>query len=158
MKKLLLGLFVCLVLFGITACGKKVESDGPFTITCTSEGSIMEGIQQTNKTIYHFSKEQYITDYEVTTVSKYDNAETYKFYKKSSEETVNSNVSTSITYNVKGDDATNTLTFGYKVTFNAEDLEQANEKEYYKAVNVLKRAEESGTKCTVEGIDKKDIK
>ena len=152
--RLLVLLIVGVVL--LTGCGSKLTKE--FTITCTGNSNIMEGIKQTNTSIYKFDKDQYVTEYEITTVSVYDSAEVYQIYKESTEETVKSNDSDTITYNVKGDDATKTLTFGYKVTINKEDFNKLEDKDFYKAINVLNRANTSGMQCTFDGITQEDIK
>lgn len=155
MKKLIYILFISITILFLSACTKNEET--AFKITCTGETPKENGMKQTGNSIYEFDKNQYITKYEVTTITIFDDAEVYKTYKASSEDTIKNNTSSQIVYDVKGDDKTNTLTFNYKVILNSEDLLSADDKDFYKAVNVLKRAE-SNSKCTIEGIDRSDIK
>ena len=154
-KKFLISLLSVGTILFLTACGSKTT--GPFTMTCT--GKIDDSMsKQTGTTIYNFDKNQYVTSYEVNTITVYEDEETYKLYKESSEETVNNNTSSQITYTIDSDDATKTLTFGYKITVNSEDLKSSEDKDFYKAVSVLKRAESNDLTCTFDGIEKSDIK
>ena len=67
-------------------------------------------------------------------------------------------------YIYNADDATKTLTFGYKITISEEQYNASSEEEKanYKAVNVLERSEDGKTslytKCEVSGIDRSEIK
>lgn len=161
-KKYLLVIFTTITVFSLTACTenkKTKESVDSFTITCKGKDNSIEGIKQTNKSVYNFNKDQYITDYEITTMSVYKDKETYKIYKESAEETANSNDNSNLVYNVKTDDKTKTVTFSYKIKINKDDLNKTEDKDYYKAVNVLKRAKSNpNAKCTFKGIEKNQIK
>ena len=164
-KKILYVLLIGTIVLNVSACGNKKEEkslDGSFSITCTGKNPKENGIVQEANVVYNFGKDQYLTSYELTTVSKFDDFKTYKYYKKSSEETAKNNSESSITYNVKGNDKKKELTFGYKVTINREDLDAEENKTYYKAINVLKRSEDSKqssySKCTVKGIKRNKLR
>lgn len=64
-------------------------------------------------------------------------------------------------YTVNGNDKTKTLTSSYKITIKKEDLDQEEDKDYYKAINVLKRLEDKETssysECKIKGIDKNNL-
>lgn len=156
-KKLGLGLLIGVTIFGLTGCTKKITE--PFTITCEGKDDLMLGVETTNKSIYHFGKDQYTTDYEVTTISIYEDEEAYKTYKESSEETAKNAQTPIITYNVSSDDNTKTVNFSYKVTLSSEDLNALADKDYYKASEVLKRAETNpNAKCTIDGAERNQFK
>ncbi len=154
-KKIILSLFAILAVVSLTACGKK---DKKISISCEGKSQLMEGVNVTNKSIYNFDKDQKTTDYEVITISVYDNEETYKFYKESAEETAKTN-SNNIEYTVKSDDNTKTVTFSYKVTVNDEMTKDIEEPDYFMAKKVLERTETlDKTKCTLTGIKREELK
>ena len=156
MKKLLC-LSILLIL--LTGCGKKTELTDPFTINCESNDSLMEGVQTTNKAIYKFDEEQYLTEYEIKTISVYDNEETYNIYKKGAEQTLKSGNSDKITYDITTDDNTKTVNFSYKVTITKNDMKDLDDKDFYKAKKVLERAKSNtNAKCTYDGIEENQIK
>lgn len=159
-KKLLLGLFTLFVCFSLTGCGEKEEEiKNSFTITCEGQEELMQEVKTTSKSVYNFDKNQMITDYEVITVNVYDNEETYNYYKGSTLETANNNDSGYASYDVKTDDTTKTLTFTYKVIITNEMIEQIEEEDFYKAINVLERAETNpNAKCTITGAEKSQLK
>ena len=158
MKKQLLFLFICIIVLGLTGCGKK-EIIGPFTITCEGVDDYQEDLKQTNKSIYNFSQDQYVTNYEIQTVSVYSKKKTYETYKEEVLKTLESNDGSTIAYDVTTDDETKTIIFKYKKTINEEDLNALEDKDFYKAANVLERAK-SGTnvKCTFDGVEESQIK
>lgn len=156
MKKSFLIIVCTLLLFVVSGCGK---NDGSFSIVCEGTDNLMEGVKTTNKSVYNFDKEQYLADYEVTSISVYDDEETYKIYKEGAEETANSNDDSSLVYTVKTDDETKTVNFSYKMTFTKEMYNEVENKEFYKAANVLERAESnSNAKCTLKNIKREQIK
>ena len=166
MRKVLYILFVGILILGTTACVTKRNeaktSEGLFTITCTGEMPKENGMTQTATAVYEFDKDQYAISYQVTTVSVFDDVSVYKTYKDSGEETAKETTDSSVVYNVKGDDKTNTLTTTYKVTIKSEDLDKADDKEAYRAINILKKSENPETssysKCDIKGIDRSKLK
>ena len=111
-------------------------------------------MKQTNKSIYNFSQDQYVTNYEIQTVSVYSKKKTYETYKEEVLKTLESNDGSTSAY-----DVTKTIIFKYKKTINEEDLNALEDKDFYKAANVLERAK-SGTnvKCTFDGVEESLIK
>ena len=158
MKKIIYILII-LVLFTITGCTPKNKTTPPFTITCESNDSVMEGVQTTNKSIYKFDEYQYVTEYEIKTISVYDNEETYNIYKKGAEQTLKAGNSDKITYDITTDDNTRTVNFSYKVTITKDDMKDLSDKDFYKAKKVLERAKSNtNTKCTFNDIEENQIK
>ena len=165
-KKILLGLCIGVTVLGLTACTEKKNEEekeigitNPFTITCEGYDDSIEGVKATNKSVYNFGKDQYVTDYEVTTISVYSDKKTYKTYKKSAEETAKSSENDLMVYTVTTDDKTKTVNFSYKVTVNKEMLDEAEDKDFYKAVKVLERAKANpNATCTIEGAEESQLK
>ena len=159
MKKVIYGVFIGTALISLTGCGKKEnkKEKKSFTITCNGTTTDDMGTQVSNA-VYKFDKNQYITSYSIKTITTYNTEEAYKIYKESSEQTAATPENDRIKYTVSSDDASKKVTFSYEVTINEEDYEKADDKDYYKAKNVLERAESNKTKCSVSGIDKSKIK
>lgn len=63
-------------------------------------------MKQTNKSIYNFSQDQYVTNYEIQTVSVYSKKKTYETYKEEVLKTLESNDGSTIAYDVTTDDET----------------------------------------------------
>ena len=84
---------------------------GPFTITCEVVDDYQEDLKQTNKSIYNFSQDQYVTNYEIQTVSVYSKKKTYETYKEEVLKTLESNDGSTIAYDVTTDDETKTIIF-----------------------------------------------
>lgn len=156
-NKIVIGTCLCLATLTLTACGKAKQIEKPFTITCENNDSVMEGVKATNKSIYKFGKDQYVTSYEVTTISTYKNEETYKVYKESAKDTEENNDSDKVVYKVDTDDSTKTVKFNYVVTLEKADLNALEDKDYYKAKQVLERAESTGNKCKIKGAKRKQL-
>lgn len=158
-KRILSSLFVGISVIGLTACGTDKEVAKSFTITCKGEDSSIEGVKQTNKSVYKFDKNQYVTEYEINTTSVYKDEETYKTYKESSKETIESNANSKVVYDFDTNDKKKTIKFNYKIKITTEDLKEVEDKNYYKAVKVLERAEANpNAKCSFDGIKRSQIK
>lgn len=142
----------------LTGCDKEMPES--FSIICEGSDNTTEGVKTTNKSVYNFNKEQLVTDYEISTVSVYTDEETYKIYKEGAEQTANSSTDGSpIKYTIKTDDKTKTVDFSYKATLTKEMYNEVEDKDYYKAVKVLERAESNpDAKCTFKGIERNQIK
>lgn len=162
MKKnfITISLLFILVMGVIVLTGCDAEMPESFSIICEGSDSTMEGVKSNNKSVYNFNKEQLVTDYEVSTVSVYADEETYQIYKEGAEQTANSSSEDSpIKYTVKTDDKTRTVDFSYKATLTKEMYNEADDKDYYKAIKVLERAESNpDAKCTFKGIKRNQIK
>ena len=161
-KSLLYVLALLIIVIGVTACGKTEEKNkntsGKITITCTSEKEKNVGLETQNVVTYHFNEEQYVTDYSVTTTQKFDKESVYKEYKAAQEESVNSSDG-DISYDLKSDDKAKTLVFTMTINeINVDDAETEEEKNNLKASSIIKTSESSGNTCTIEGIDKSDLK
>lgn len=162
-RKILFSLALFMLIGGVAGCGKteeaKENTDGKITITCTSEKDNSTGIETQNVSTYHFNKEQYVTDYSVDTTQKFEDKDLYNEYKTAQEETVKDTSDENVSYNLKSDDDTMTLVFTMTVkNINVDDAESEEEKENYKAKNLLSSVESSGYTCTVEGIDRSELK
>lgn len=137
----------------LCGCGE----NGKFSIVCEGKDSSLEGIKQTVQSNYYFSKDQYLTNYELTTIQEFEKKDVYKIYKESMEKTVKNNKNKEITYDLKTNDKNKKITFTYKVEISREELDKLDEKDFYKAINVLERTE-SNSKCKIKGINRKDLK
>ncbi len=156
-NKIIIGSCLALAAITLTACGKAKSIDKAFTITCENNDSGMEGVKSTNKSIYNFRKDQYIKNYEVTTISTYENEETYIIYRDSAKDSAENNDSDRVVYTVDTDDDSKTVNFSYKVTLDKADINALTDKDYYKAKKVLERAEATGAKCKITGADRKQL-
>ena len=157
-KKILLGLLGGLVVLSTTGCGNGITK--PFTITCKGDNNATEGVNITNTSIYYFDKNQTITGYDITSVSVYDNIDIYNAYKETIKTTVK-NLNDGIKYDVITEDDKRTITFKYKVDITEKTLKNLEDKDYYKATRVIKRAEtetKTKAKCTIEGAKKSQLK
>lgn len=117
-------------------------------VTCSGEDKSNEGVVEATKSVYQFSKEQYVTKYELTTTNSFSDEETFNTYYDKSLETVSSNTDNNTIYTLEKGSDNLSFSFSYKVSIKKGDLE----KDYYKASKVIKRAEENGLKCVVDGI------
>ena len=153
MKKIVKGLLVIGISSVLCGCGE----NGNISIICEGKDSSLEGIKQTVQSNYYFSKDQYLTNYERTTIQEFEKKDVYKIYKDSMEETVKKNKEKTITYDLKTNDNKKKITFTYKVEISREELDKQENKDFYKAINVLERAE-SNSKCKIKGINRKDLK
>ncbi len=169
MKRKIFYSFVALgFAISLTGCGKtesigdniKLEK-GKFSITCSTDENEVGGMTQKLETTYNFNEEENAINYEVVTTQKFKDESTYKTYKDAQIDTVKSNSSKEILYNLKSDDAGKQLIFTMAIT--KIDINQANqeEKENLKASSVLKSVEETTDPkytCKVEGIDRSALK
>ena len=156
MKKISLVLIIGVSVIGLTGCGGN-NVTAPFSISCESFDD-NGGATIKNSSIYNFGTNQIVTDYEITTVSSYDDEETYKIYRDAAKEAEKNNDNERITYKVETNDETHTVNFSYKEIINEEALATIKEDDYYNASKVLERAEETGAKCTLSGIERDQLK
>ena len=159
-RKIFYTFIVLMLIIGISGCAKNdnKNSSDVITIACKDEKDKSTGIEIQNETTYHFNKEQYATDYSVTTTQKFDDKAVYNEYKTAQEGTVKSS-SDNVIYDLKADDKKMTLIFTMTIkNINVNDAETEEEKERYKASNVLKSVEDGGYTCEVKGIDKDKLK
>ena len=159
-RKLLFSLALFILIMGVAGCGKTEEvKDEKITITCSSEKDDSTGFEIQNVSTYHFNKEQYVTDYSVVATQKFQDKDLYNEYKTAQEETVKDTSNENVSYDLKSDDDTMTLVFTMNVKdINVDDAESEEEKDNYKAKNMLSSVEENGYTCTVEGIDRSELK
>ena len=154
MKKNIFGcLSILLLCFLLVGC---FNNDGSFTITCKAPKSKNGNITSETSLTYKFNKEQLATEYTVTTTQVFKDKKTYETYKKAQEETVKENKKTdTMKIDLKSYDKEKKLVFTYTLT----DLdEKASNKESIKASTILKRNEDSKSKCTINGISKNKLK
>ena len=158
MKKRVLYSVVLLILaVGLIGCGKSSSKKG-FTITCTDEVDNSTGFEIQNITKYEFNEEQYAVGYSLITKQKFTDKDTYDIYKSAQEETAKYTSDMDVKYDLKSDDKNMTLELIVKVE-NLDILKASEEeKEEFKASNVLKKSEENNGNCKLEGIDRKDLK
>ena len=166
-RKLLYSLVALTLVVGLTGCGKTEKKKeqksndlkAAFTIECTDEKDDSFGFETQNVITYYFNKEQYVTDYCVTTTQKFDDEEIYEEYKAAQEETVKNTSSDIVTYDLKYDDKTKTLVFTVAIkNIDVNEAETEEEKAGLKASAILKSNEELKYTCTIEGIDKSELK
>ena len=169
-KKILLLSIMFLGIFVLTGCGKEEgESSGgglfspsakeitnPFTLTCESVDTSAFKTKVVTTSTYNFNKEQMLLNYSIVTKSTFEEDEVYKANKKRVVEDSKNNKDTNTSVNT--DDATKTITNVYKELINEEKINAIQDKEYYKAPNVLKRVEVENTTCTFSGVDRDQIK
>ena len=158
MKKTIIILLVSISIIGITGCKKSnnEESDSKmFSINCEKTKRKEDGITETNKIVYYFGKDQYATLSENSIIKVYDDPEVYQIDKENSEEIASDD--SSIEVEIQANDATTTITTLYKTKITKEEIANSEDKNYYKAINVLRRSETNYT-CSVNGIDKNKIK
>jgi len=164
MKKILLLVLTLLALvFGITGCGKieknNKNTNEKITMTCTGEKENSNGIELQNIVTYYFNNEQYTTGYSVTTTQKFEDKSLYKEYKSAQEESVSDTSNKDIVYDLKSDDKKLTLVFTMTLkNLNVDDAKTEEEKNNFKASEILNSNESSGYTCIVDGIKKSELK
>lgn len=165
MKKTLLAvLFVGTLSLVLTGCGKKEENKGLDIkgprVVCTSEEK-NDGIKVTDKITLKFDADNYAKYQARETTAKFDSKEQYDIYIKEAEKSEDDEVMEDFEYSLsKNDkDKSYTVTMIYNEKLLAEMLKAAKEeeKENYKASNVVKEYETAGMKCEYIEVSKEDL-
>jgi len=164
MKKIIFSLVGLTFIISLTGCGIKEEGSqiklekGNFSIICDSKTEDFGSIKTQNKTTYNFNKDKNLINYSIITTQNFKEKSVYEEYKKAQEETIKTNSSESILYNLKSNDSSKTLIFTMAITdINLDNVQNEEEKERMKASTILKNQTETNT-CKVEGIDKSELK
>ena len=158
-KKLLICLFIFACVFCLTACNSSKNSkDKEFTITCEGENKQNETVQKTTITNKFDYNDQYTKYSELVIEATYEKEDEYKASKAVYEKMVATD-DKNHTYKLDANDSARTIKYSYTITYDKEELLKKDDKDNYKAINVLKSTEESGSmKCTIDGIKREDIK
>lgn len=153
MRKKLFGLFAFILCLSLTGCG-----NGGFTITCTTEKENLSGVESQSVITYTFDKDQYATKFNLNTSQKFDDKETYEYYKTAQEEALQNNDDKDVTYSLKSNDKKLTLDYTISYKINKEDAPSEEDLEDIKAINVLKKSEADNQTCKIKGISRDKIK
>ena len=160
-RKLIYGITALMFAICLTGCGKTEEKeevsniDAAFLIKCEAAKENMNGMETQNTTTYYFNDEQYIIAYSIATTQKFEDKSVYEEYKKAQEESAKDTSIEDVTYSLKTDDKNKTLVFTMTIkNMDVSNAESEEEKETYKASNMLKTNEDAGSTCTVNGISK----
>lgn len=153
-KKVFVGLFALVLCFLLSGCGSTKE----FTISCTPEKNMYDGMENQTVITYSFNKDQFATEYTAVTTQTFYDESTYQTYKTAQEATVNNNGETTVEYDLKTDDDNLSIVFTMTLKNLIDNAKTDEDKAALKASVILNNNENSNIPCILNDISRDELK